>query len=228
MKGVRQFQTRRFNMAKTNVKRIRGSLEFVSQAGPVLIASASPVADGFIANPTIYPAPPVDGATLKTQITTYSTAYTANVNDGGKKTLTEKNKQEHALKEMLRKDVHYAEACCNQDMATFMLSGFKAATIGPVAPLPVDIPIIKTVNHGNPGELSVSVKKVANAKIYQVQFGVSVNGAAPGTWTNITLPNSKPATIPSLTAGTAYQFQARAYGALGWSAWSDPITRMCV
>jgi hypothetical protein len=194
----------------------------------VLIASATPVADGFIANPTIYPTPPADGPTLKTQITTYSTAYTAFVNDGGKKTGAEKKKEEHALKEMLRKDAHYAEACCNQDMATFLLSGFKAATIGPVQPQPVETPVIKTVNHGNPGELIVSIKKAANARIYQLQFGVSVNGAAPGSWTNITLPNTKPAAIPNLTAGTTYQFQARAYGALGWSAWSDPITRMCV
>ena len=97
---------------KTNVKRIRASLEFVGQTGPVLIASATPVADGFSANPTIYPAPPVDGATLKTQVSTYSTAYTAFSNDGGKKTTTEKNKEEHALKEMLRKDAHYAEGAC--------------------------------------------------------------------------------------------------------------------
>jgi hypothetical protein len=213
---------------KTNVKRIRASLEFVGQTGPVLIASATPVADGFIANPTIYPAPPVDGATLRTQVSTYSTAYTAFSNDGGKKTTTEKNKEEHALKEMLRKDAHYVEGACNQDMATFLLSGFKAATIGPVPPQPVETSAVKKVVHGNPGELVAYLKKAANAKIYQLQDGVSVNGAAPTLWTTIMLPNTKPATIPNLTAGTTYQFQARAYGVLGWSAWSDPVIRMCV
>jgi hypothetical protein len=212
---------------KTNVKRVRASLEFVGLTGPTLIAAATPVADGFIANPTIFPTPPADGPTLKTQITAYSTANTAFVNDGGKKAGAENKKQEHALKEMMRKDAHYAEACCNQDMATFLLSGFKAATIGPITPQPVETPVIKTINHGNSGELIVTMTKVANAKVYQVQFGVSVNGATPISWTNITFPNSKPAPIPNLTPGTAYQFQARAYGALGWSVWSDPITRVC-
>jgi hypothetical protein len=215
-------------MPKTNVKRIRASLEFVGLTGPLLIASATPVADGFTANPTIFPTPPADGPTLKTQITTYSTSYTAFVNDGGKKTTAENKKEEHALKEMLRKDAHYAEACSNQDMATFLLSGFKAATIGPVAPQPVETPVIKKIAQGNPGELIVTLKKAANARIYQVQFGVSVNGSVPASFTNITLPNTKPATIPNLTAGTMYQFQARAYGVLGWSAWSDPVTRMAV
>jgi hypothetical protein len=215
-------------MAKTNVKRIRASLEFVAQTGPALIAAATPVADGFSANPTIYPTPPVDGPTLKAQITTYSTANTAFVNDGGKKTTAENKKEEHALKEMLRKDAHYAEGACNQDMATFLLSGFKAATIGPVPPQPVETPVVKDVVHGNPGELVASLKKAANAKVYQLQYGVSINGAAPTLWTTIMVPNTKPVTIPNLTPGTTYQIQARAYGVLGWSAWSDPVTRMCV
>ena len=214
-------------MPKKNVKRVRASLEFLKKTGNTLIASAEPVADGFIANPTIYPTPPVDGPTLKTQITTYSTAFTAFVNDGGKKTMAEKKKQEHALIEMLRKDGHYAEGACNQDMATFRLSGFKAATIGPVAPRPLAQTTIKSVDHGNSGELIISMTRVANAKVYQVHFGESVAGAAPSAWTEVTLPNSKPATISSLTPGTNYQFQVRAYGALGWTAWSDPISRMC-
>jgi hypothetical protein len=214
-------------MQKKNVKRVRGSLEFVKETGNTLIASATPVADGLIANPTLFPTPPADGPTLKTQITTCSTAFTAFVNDGGKKTMAEKKKQEHALIEMLRKDMHYVEAACNQDMATFLLSGFKAATIGPVAPQPLAQPTIKSVNHGNSGELIVSMTKVDHAKVYQVHYGVSVAGATPTAWTEVTLPNSKPATISNLTPGTTYQLQVRAYGALGWTPWSDPITRMC-
>jgi hypothetical protein len=128
---------------------------------------------------------------------------------------------------MLRKDAHYAEGACNQDMAAFLLSGFKAATVGPVAPQPLAQPTIKSVDHGNSGELVVAMTKVDHAKVYQVHFGVSVAGATPAAWTEVTLPNSKPATISSLTPGTTYQFQVRAYGALGWTAWSDPITRMC-
>jgi len=34
--------------------------------------------------------------------------------------------------------------------------------------------------------------------------------------------------INSLTPGTSYTFQVRAFGNLGFSDWSDPVTRMCI
>jgi Fibronectin type III domain len=213
-------------MAKTQVKRIRASLIFTKQSGNALMASATPVADGLIANSTIFATPPVDGPTVKTQTTTYSASYNTFVTDGGKKAIADKNKQEHVLIEMLRKDAHYVEGACNQDMATFLLSGFQANTIGPVTPQPVGQTTFVSATLGASGTMVVKFKAVPNAKVYQIQEGISVNGAAPTSWTQALLPHAKPATIPNLTPGTTYQFQVRAYGTLGWGEWSDPVTRM--
>jgi hypothetical protein len=215
-------------MAKTNVKRIRPSMAFTRTSGTELITTATNVSDGVPAHPEDFPKPPVDGPTLKTQISTYAAALTAAA-DGGKKAKAEKKKQEETLIEMLRELAHYVEANCKRDMATFLSSGFQAVPIGPFPAQSLAQPSFTSIDHGASGELIVSMTPVKNAKTYEVQWAAAVPGAVPaaGAWSKITLPNAKPAPVGNLTPGTSYIFQVRAFGNLGYTEWSDPITRMC-
>jgi hypothetical protein len=57
-------------------------------------------------------------------------------------------------------------------------------------------------------------------------------GATPGQsgqGTTVTVSSvKKPIEFNGLTPGTIYSFQVRAYGKLGYTAWCDPVTRMCI
>ena len=54
------------------------------------------------------------------------------------------------------------------------------------------------------------------------------DGALPKSWTVVQTPSTKPPLpIGGLRPGTIYTFQVRAYGMLGWTEWSAPVTRMC-
>jgi hypothetical protein len=160
-------------------------------------------------------------------VDTTASAYIAYVADGGNKVRLEKEKQEQILIEMLRKDAHYVEYACNQDMDTFLLSGYRPVPIGPFPSKPLDQPAIVSVDYGPSGKMIVRYTSIYKVKVYALQFGVSVAGTPPTALTTLTLGNAKPVTVSNLTPGTMYQFQVRAYGALGWTEWSDPITRMC-
>ena len=90
--------------------------------------------------------------------------------------------------------------------------------------------MILQVTQGEAGELKVSIKSVRKAKNYQLRFGPEgAGGAPPASWVTLTIPHAKPAVpISGLTAGTTYAIQVRAYGQLGYTAWSDSATRMVI
>jgi hypothetical protein len=53
-------------------------------------------------------------------------------------------------------------------------------------------------------------------------------GGPPVTWVEETLPSKKPVIVESLTPGTVYTFQVKALGYLGYTDWSDPVSRMVI
>ena len=54
-------------------------------------------------------------------------------------------------------------------------------------------------------------------------------GAAPAVWSTLMAPNARTAVpINGLTPGTTYAVQVRAYGQLGYTAYSDSVTRMVI
>jgi hypothetical protein len=81
----------------------------------------------------------------------------------------------------------------------------------------------------------VTVKSVSKALHYELHSApiVVANGVTPGTpgpYTTTMLTSVKqPVTFNNLTPGTAYTFQARAYGKPGYyTDWSDSVQRMCI
>jgi hypothetical protein len=88
-------------------------------------------------------------------------------------------------------------------------------------------PAIKKVDHGNTGQLLVKIKTVPKARIYELRCA-ALTGSTPGAWTIVLVPSAKGSTpVNGLTPGTNYALQVRAAGLLGYTDWSDTVTRMC-
>jgi hypothetical protein len=130
---------------------------------------------------------------------------------------------------ILRLIGHYVEANCKGDMTTFLSSGFEAASRTKTPPQPLPQPTLIRVDQGNTGQLLVNIKPLPKARNYEVRYATVGAGGTPGPWTTVTIASAKQAApINGLTTGTTYTFQARAFGKLGFSDWSDPINRMCI
>ena len=183
----------------TQPKSIKASVGFKRLSASDVLARANAVLDGVYTAKEDYANPPVDQATLKTQIDALSAGITAAL-DGGKKAVAH---LEH-LKEVVIKSLgqlgHYVEANCKDDMPTFLKSGFQ--------------PISTTRTPATP--LSESFRKIAP-------------GGTPGNWTEQPVGNVKsPALVTGLTPGTAYAFQVRAVTNAGYTDWSESVTRICM
>jgi hypothetical protein len=209
-------------------KQIKASLGFNRLPGRDLLARLEAVVKGMDGNAT-YPNPPVDMASLKTAGTNYSASLAAAL-DGGKKAIAERNAQRENVIKMLRQLAKYAEISCKDDRNTFLSSGFETASVTRVAPQPLDPPVIRSVDQGNTGQLLVSVGRSAQAKSYELRAAAApaVAAATVPSWTTIGFTAVKQAIpVKNLIPGTTYIIQVRALGALGYSDWSDSITRMC-
>ena len=192
-----------------------------------LIARATAVLTGLTGN-TNYANPPIDLATLKTTIDTFSTLVSESA-DGSKKVIAEKKKQRVVLVKNLRLLGRYVEVTCKEDMAIFQSSGFPPAATGKTPPQPLSTPSIKKVDHGaTSGQLLVTAKAVRGAKAYDLRFAAITSTTPPTVWTVEPMPNVKvPFAVSGLTPGTTYAFQVRARGPLGYTDWSDSVTFMC-
>jgi hypothetical protein len=131
---------------------------------------------------------------------------------------------------MLQVLAFHVQLNCKDDMNIFLTSGFTARSTARTAPQPLDPTAVLSVDQGVSGEFKVSIKPVGRAKNYQVRSGqVGAGGATPTTWAILTVPNAKTAAVISgLTPGTTYAIQVRAYGALGYTEWSDSAVRMAI
>ena len=191
-----------------------------------LVPRLNAVHDGMLNNPA-YSTPPVDMAGFKAAIDAYSAAIAAAL-DGGKAAIAARDKRRADAVILFRLLGHYVEGACKGDLTTFLSSGFVAASTGqrtPAQPLPA--PSIVSVDQGNSGQLTVTVKAVPKARSYDLRYApVPASGAAIN-WTTIALATVKPsAVVNNLTPGGTYTFQIRALGKLGFSDWSASVDKM--
>jgi hypothetical protein len=193
----------------------------------------SPYLDGTVkglkANTAIYTKPPIDLDTYGNAVSGYDEGITAAL-DGGRTAVAQKNKLKHAAIKLYDQLAKYVEANCNDDLTTFLLSGFKArsTTKTPISPASSSI---RKLEHGaNSGEINATLIKVADAASYEVRSAPVPAGAAPTAWIITPIPTLKPPTkITGLTPGLTYAFQARALLKTGgYSDWSDSATLMCM
>jgi hypothetical protein len=181
---------------------------------------------GLTANATIFPKPPVDLATYQAAITAYEDSISTAVN-GSKAQVSQKNKLRNAAVKLYTLNAHYVEATCNDDMTTFLLSGYQPAAITKVPPQPLPVPTIASIVQGPlSGQLKVKIGPVAKAISYDIRYApLPANGATPA-WTLVTLPSKKAYIVSNLIPGTTYTFEARALGRLGYTDFSSPMNRM--
>jgi hypothetical protein len=182
--------------------------------------------DGMSDNPA-YPSPPVKLADFKTGINAFTTAVAAAL-DGGKAAIIERNKCRNDVMVMYRLLGHYVEGACNNDMKTFVSSGFAPALRQRIPPQPVSAPSIFKVEQGTTGQFLVAIQPAAGAKSYELRCAPAPAGAT-ANWTTTSVVSTRPATaINNLTPGTIYVFQVRALGKLGFSDWSASVERMVI
>ena len=199
---------------------------FTKTAPTELLARGNAVYTGITTNTADYPNPPVDMATLKAALDTYSSTITAAL-DGGSKAIAERNDQGEVVIKVLRQLAHYVEAACKDDVPTFLKSGFQPVVIQRAA-APLLSQFIRKIEQGaNSGQLLVTIAAVPGALTYEVRWAPLGAGGVPGTWTTLPVAKTRPATsVTGLTPGTAYAFQVRSFSQSGYSDWSDSVTRM--
>jgi hypothetical protein len=193
------------------------------------VSRLNAVHDGMLNHPVAYPNPPVDISDFKAAIDAFTAAIAAAL-DGGKSAITALDNRRIEVTIMFRQLGHYVEVASKGDMNTFVSSGFAA-----VPPLqrppaqPVAVPSIIFVYQGNTGQLLVTIKALPKARRYDLRFAPVPVAGADIAWTTKPVATVKPAVrVNNLTPGTTYTFQARAFGKLGFSDWSDPVHRMVI
>jgi hypothetical protein len=182
-------------------------------------------------NNAAFTTPPIDMPGFKAAIDAYSAAITAAL-DGGKTAITALGKARSNVVVMYRSLGHYVETACKGDMPTFVSSGFTAEPKPVKTPAqPVSVPSISVVQGATSGQGIATLSKVVGAHTYDIRY-MPAPAAAAGTnvsWTLFSVATTRPATpINNLTPGTTYQFQARAFGKLGFSDWSDSVSLMVI
>jgi hypothetical protein len=182
---------------------------------------------GLTTNATIYPKPPVDLPTLEATINAYKAAIPVAI-DGSKTAIAQKNKLRDIAVKFYTLNAHYVEATCGEDMATFLLSGYQAVNPVKAAAAPLPVPSIEAVVQGpNSGQLKVTIAPLPKVVALELRHGaVPAGGGTPAAWIQEMIATKKPVIYENLTPGTVYMFQVRAFGRLGFTDWSDPVSRM--
>jgi hypothetical protein len=214
-------------MSKKTIPPLHVMVGFTSFSDADLIAQAIAGHDGVKAHPELFPNPP-DLDALATSTQSFQTLVAA-AQDGGKKVIAEKKKARAALIKLVRPLGHYVEANCKDDPTILAASGFKAASKVKVVPQPAGQGVILGVATGNQsGQIVVKGKPGANARTYVLRYAPLGADGKPGNWTDIGLTNPRVIPVNGLTPGTAYAFQLRALGRLGYGDWSEVATRIAV
>jgi hypothetical protein len=207
---------------------IRASLGLTKMTDGIVLPLLKSSLKGLSANSAIFNKPPVDLATYSTGIDSYEASIPPAL-DGSKTAVEQKKKLRAAVLKMYSLLARYVETNCNDDMATFLLSGFHSKPTGTkVAAPPVSETIRKLEQGANSGQISVKLMKNRAAASYELRWAPVPPGGAPISWVNQPITLVKTAiTISSLTPGTTYAFGVRALINNSYTDWSDSVTLMC-
>jgi hypothetical protein len=208
-------------------KRIHAFLGVNRLKDGVLTPVLDSTVQGLIASASIYNRLPVDLNTYQEAVTAFKGSIPAAL-DGSKTAIAQKKKLRDSAIKMYIQNAHYVEAACNDELATFLLSGFQAVSITRNLAPPASESIRKVEQGANSGQLAATLMRYPGATSYDLRWAPVPPGGIPSAWTSQTVIGIRTATaISGLTPGTVYAFQARALTRAGLTDWSDSVTRMC-
>ncbi|HZL79011.1 MAG TPA: fibronectin type III domain-containing protein [Candidatus Limnocylindrales bacterium] len=174
-----------------------------------------------LTNNLFYPDLPVSLADLSAATDNYRTAL-ANSMLGGVVQTSLKKQARSRLIGILRDEAHYVQIVAKTQLSTLLSSGFTAIDRN-TATSPLAKPLIKSVLNQYNGQLWLRVRRVPNARSYQVRLKIG-----DGEWLDGGIhPQARKIVLPGLTPGTIYMIQVRALGgSTGYSDWSMAAAKM--
>jgi len=208
---------------KNLIKKIKAKLGFHGVSDSDVLKAGNTAYDGLLNN-TAFPNPPFPLPVFRQALDSFS-ALIVDAEDGGKKSISAKNKQRAAVIKMYVLLGHYVESTCNNDLAMFNTSGFTAVSTTRTAPQALAPAKFSSIDRGpNSGQTVVKVESQIGAIAYDVHYALEGTGGVLGPWTTMTLTSPKKVIVSGLTPAGTYQFQVRALGKLGYTDWSPPMT----
>src|SRR5438067_1010223 len=186
---------------KAMTKQVRVKLSYAGRSDTDVATQGVAVVDGMTNNPKLVN-PPIHPADLKTQVETYASLIAAAA-DGGKKAITERNKQRAVVVKMLRQLGHWVEANCNDDLAILQSSGYQPqATPVNAPPQPLAGPPSFRVDSGKiSGLVVLRGKPVPKAVSYMARYAPIGSDGKPGAWVEVPATGTRSITVTGLTPG---------------------------
>jgi hypothetical protein len=213
-------------MSYRKLEIIRPSLDLVRLSDGDLLLRARAVLQGVFNTPA-YSNPPIFMEEFKAALDALASAITATL-DGGRAATVARDACRNQVIIMLRQLGYYVEVACKNDMHTFVLSGFMPALLYHRTPEPSVPPDSIRLDHGQSGQLIARIQPVKKARRYDLRYAVVPQAGGEPVWATVLAGSTKPPIrISNLTPGQIYMFQARVFGQLGLSEWSNTFQRMC-
>jgi hypothetical protein len=207
--------------------RVRARLGLTKMVDGLIVPILKSSLKGLTANLDTFSKPSVNLGEYSAAISAYEDSLPAAM-DGGKTAVEQKNKLRDVAIGMYALLARYVEHHCNDDMATFLLSGFQAVPSTRTQTPPASESIRKVEPGANSGQIKVTLMPFRRGKSYELRWATVPAGGVPANWITIPLTHIRPATLISdLTPGTVYAFQVRALADSRFTDWSDSVTFMC-
>lgn len=174
-----------------------------------------------MANNPSYTEPVVDLTLLTTNNNTF-VAQIAAAAQGGKFLTAQKDATRELLDEEMRALAAYVDSIAKGDLPVLLSSGFESISLDRTRK-PLDKPTVLNIDNFASTQLMLKLSPIRNARSYEVRLKL---GAAD--WKNAGVyTKARGILLEALVPGQVYDIQARAVGGtMGYSDWSDPVSRM--
>jgi hypothetical protein len=182
---------------------------------------------GLQGHPDLFPKPPVDLATYEAAMNAYKAAIPAAL-DGSRTANAQKKKLRRQVIQYYELNGKYVEQNCDHDIAIFLLSGYQAASTAKTPPAPLEIPTMTVVQGPASGQLKATIDPLPKALSFKIRHAVAPPADGQPDWQEKTITTKKPVMYTDLTPGTVHLFQVCALGRLGFTDWSDVVSRMVI
>jgi len=199
---------------KTNA--IRVALYFAAYSDTELNSFASLSVSCLKTNP-LFPNLPVDPAALEALQVDFAAKITA-AQQGNRVDTAKKNEARRVLIVALRQNAAYVQSLGLTDLGDVLSSGYDVVSTNKTQS-PLTTPVF-SLDNSFPGQITVALTAVVNAKSYQVQSSIG-----DGPWQELGIfPNTRGIILPGLTQATLCNMRVRAIGgSTQYSQWGATV-----